>query len=230
MPQHSQKQLNARAWCESQGLMSGDYLDLNKVGKKFGSHFNFLDNFRSQTGPISASKRDLRRKITYLRERIEVLEAELRVAIAPEHLRTPAAAPSAQIPDAGPACHVCEEPMVLVGKYFACGSCGTTTGIVPVPDAGEPLAPKCPKCGSTFVIVLYFLTDKGKHSIECRICKHQEFFSAPSQRPLPYWQCPNDESHVLEFFPRWQSLRLRCKTCLVSAVWAAPSQCQKEQK
>lgn len=39
---------------------------------------------------------------------------------------------------------------------------------------------------------------------------------------FPYWYCPNDESHPLEFFPRWQSSRTRCKHCLVDAVMGVP--------
>lgn len=46
---------------------------------------------------------------------------------------------------------------------------------------------------------------------------------APSQTEacttaMKYWQCPRDESHTLEFFPRWQAQRMRCKVCEIPAV------------
>lgn len=42
--------------------------------------------------------------------------------------------------------------------------------------------------------------------------------SAQTVWPPKYWQCPRDESHPLEFYPRWQSQRMRCKVCEMPAV------------
>lgn len=40
-----------------------------------------------------------------------------------------------------------------------------------------------------------------------------------SERPwMKYWQCPRDESHPIQFFPRWQTRQTRCSICEIPTV------------